>query len=442
MKLLPQLFWAVFICINLSACGGGGSNTPSNPNPPSPSTVSSSSALNSLSSNASTTSSSTSSIISALSCTIDGKKYSLCSIDNGEWGFENNTYCVAQSFCPTARTQLPSLDMPTRLVNPQADVITQKVFTYLQSIWGQKILSGQMDLTWDDSISMIDRVHRDTGKYPAIMGYDFMNYGMTATWVKGISQTEEAIEYWNSGGLVTFAWHWRDPAKLKTAQVNSAEFYTTDQATTDFRIPVKNGALDTSSTAYIHLNDGIDLIASELKALQDAGVPVLWRPLHEASGGWFWWGASRADDAPRAFAQILLWRHMYDRLTNHHQLNNLIWVWNGQSSAWYPGDGYVDIVSQDIYADNFNSQSAKYNETRNYAFEKKMVALSETGKIPDPDKMVQDQAMWLWFMVWNDGDKNEPSDFWSGTVNPLSHRQHVYSHENVITRRDLPPFKN
>ena len=60
----------------------------------------------------------------------------------------------------------------------------------------------------------------------------------------------------------------------------------------------------------------IDAIAEQLKRLQDAGVPVLWRPLHEASGGWFWWGNAGAE----AYKELYVL--LYDRLTNHHDRGN------------------------------------------------------------------------------------------------------------------------
>ena len=87
-------------------------------------------------------------------------------------------------------------------------------------------------------------------------------------------------------------------------------------------------ALDRNGAAYHQVDDGIDLVAAELKKLSDAGVTVLWRPLHEASGnngdGWFWWGRARSDGASQAQAYVQLWRHMYDRLANLHGLHNLI----------------------------------------------------------------------------------------------------------------------
>ena len=68
---------------------------------------------------------------------------------------------------------------------------------------------------------------------------------------------------------------------------------------------------------------------------------MLWRPLHEASGGWFWWGAH----GPDPFKQ--LWELMFRRFTEVHELHNLIWVYTADPTAhhdWYPGDDMVDVV--------------------------------------------------------------------------------------------------
>ena len=93
-----------------------------------------------------------------------------------------------------------------------------RLLNYLKSeVWEKKTLSGQMDLTWDDSIDMLKKVYSSTGKYPAISGYDFMNIGLSG-W-SGENQTEEAISWWNNAkntgkhGIVTFCWHWREPGK-------------------------------------------------------------------------------------------------------------------------------------------------------------------------------------------------------------------------------------
>jgi mannan endo-1,4-beta-mannosidase len=71
-----------------------------------------------------------------------------------------------------------------------------------------------------------------------------------------------------------------------------------------------------------------------------------------------------------------------------------------------------------------------------------MVALSENSFIPDPDKIANDKAWWLWFMVWNDsGDAGVTSsaNFWSGDYyNTSAHKTKVYNHANMITLDELP----
>lgn len=326
--------------------------------------------------------------------------------------------------------------MAEDLVSPNASDRAEAVYDYLRSVWGSKVLSGQQDLTWRDSIDMYQRVLDDTGKAPAIMGYDFMNYSFNNG--DGLQQTEEAIEHWERGGLVSFAWHWRDPSGTTSA------FYTSETA---FQIPVANGQLDTQHPHFNKIQDDIDAIAAELRTLEEAGVVVLWRPLHEAAGGWFWWGRSRTDGISSAYAQVLLWRHLFDRLANYHGLSNLIWVWNGQSASWYPGDAYVDIVSMDIYdgARNYESQIERFNEAKAFPLQQKMVALSETSNIPDPDEIATDGAWWLWFMVWNDTDTEagvtHSGNFWTGEFyNTSDHKNKVYNHDAVITLDELPAF--
>lgn len=368
-------------------------------------------------------------------CIIGTGSWNYCAVDNTSWGVENGEVCISQSFCPANRsaTQTP---ISENLVTPNASAKAQGVYDYLLSVWGSKTLSGQQDLTWQDSTDMYQRVINDTGKAPAIMGYDYMNYHYTSG--SGLQQTEEAIAHWDRGGLVTFCWHWRDPSRT------TDEFYSAD---TDFQIPMANGQLDTASPIFAQMNSDIDQIATELKTLQDAGVVVLWRPLHEASGGWFWWGRARTDGTSPAYAQVILWRHIYDRMVNHHGLTNLIWVWNGQSAAWYPGDAYVDIVSLDIYdgTRNYESQIDAYTATKNYPLQVKPVALSENSNIPDPDNIAADGAWWLWFVVWNDGSGAEGVDstnnFWTGEhYNTNAHKTKVYNHPNVINLDDLPEF--
>lgn len=164
-------------------------------------------------------------------------------------------------------------------------------------------------------------------------------------------------------------------------------------------------------------------IAGYLKALQDAGIPVLFRPLHEAAGdyqwgAWFWWGYDGAD------ACKALWKWLYETLTVQYGLNNLIWVWTVQTTSqgklakdsdlknWYPGDEYVDIVGADLYEDKAGwSRNDAFELVKNSVDGKKMVALSECGNLPDLSKCQTDGAPWLYFMGWYDKINSDGS--WS-----------------------------
>jgi mannan endo-1,4-beta-mannosidase len=169
-------------------------------------------------------------------------------------------------------------------------------------------------------------------------------------------------------------------------------FYT--RATT---FDVDKALRDPKSANYQLLLRDIDVIARELKKFQAAGIPVLWRPLHEADGGWFWWGAK----GPRPFKT--LWRLMYDRLTNHHQLHNLIWVYTGTPSKmnWYPGDDVVDVFGIDSYPSDRNDPlSSVWEESVAKFGGRKLIALTEFKGVPDVAKMRRYGVKWGYFVSW------------------------------------------
>lgn len=136
--------------------------------------------------------------------------------------------------------------------------------------------------------------------------------------------------------------------------------------------------------------------AAYLKLLRDADIPVLWRPFHEAAGGWFWWGKDAA-----SFKS--LWIAMFNYFKTEG-LDNLIWVWTteGNDSDWYPGDQYVDIVGRDIYNKETADCVSEYTSIAgNYG--NKIVSLSECGTVGLISEQWASGARWSWFMPWYDG---------------------------------------
>jgi beta-mannanase len=313
------------------------------------------------------------------------------------------------------------VQIPYLLATPSPLTATKRLWSYLTDSYTHRIHSGAMNLNAKEEA---DWLFQQTGKYPALIGLDLMNHTRNYSWFDKSVLVNEAVNWYDNNGLVAICWHWRDPSRA------TDEFYTSG---TSFDV---SKIFEPTSQEYQFMLSDIDIIAGYLKQISNAEVPVLFRPLHEASGGWFWWGAAGPEPCKA------LWRIMFERLVNYHGLKNLIWVWTTDASAgnldWYPGDEYVDILGADIYASDgdFSSQLLTYNAIKDRFQGRKMITLSENGPVPDPDYLVADKAHWSWFMPWY-GDFIR-----DGLINPLSHWQKVMNHDYVITLDEMPDLKN
>ena len=171
--------------------------------------------------------------------------------------------------------------------------------------------------------------------------------------------------------------------------------------------------------------------AAYLKLLRDADIPILWRPFHEAAGGWFWWGKD-------AVSFKSLWIAMFNYF-KAEGLDNLIWVWTteGNDADWYPGDQYVDIVGRDIYNKETADCVSEYTSIAgNYG--NKIVSLSECGTVGLISEQWASGARWSWFMPWYDGTNEDGS--------PVVHADEAWwkdamSQEFVVSREELPSME-
>ncbi|NQU86051.1 MAG: hypothetical protein HQ541_09850 [Mariniphaga sp.] len=329
------------------------------------------------------------------------------------WGWINIDYI---EFEKIESSQLFNIN--TELVTPEPTAEAEKLYQFMYDIYGKKIISGAMTL---HSMDEINWLNSNTGKKPAIVGLDFMHCGRNYNWYNDEEPINDAKSYYNQNGIPVFCWHWRDPSH------QTEEFYTNG---TSFDI---SKIMDESSAEYQAMITGIDYISGLLKKLQDKNVPIVWRPLHEAAGGWFWWGAKGPEPCKKLF-QI-----MYDRMVNHHGLKNLIWVWTREPNddEWYPGDEYVDIVGRDIYREgDHSSQVLEFNDMNARYGGNKMITISECGSFPDVENLIIDNAGWLWYMPWYGSyvrdSRNNSLDLW----------KKMFAHEYVITLDEMPDLKS
>lgn len=345
-------------------------------------------------------------------------------------------------------------DVSHKLSNPNASDSTQRLYNFMVDIYGKYTLTGQYsdsnkyplaDNMIYDQYRTFAKIDEVCGDLPAILGLDLMECSPSRV-ENGSSEGEmflTSAKAWDkAGGIVTLAWHWNAPSiYLKNDGDNPwyKGFYT--EATKDLDLAAIMA--DENSEGYKLLLSDIDAIAAELQKLEDADIPVLWRPLHEAGGDpkwnnpWFWWGSGGAD------AYKKLWVLMYDRLTDYWGLDNLIWVWNGQNIDWYPGDEYCDMISFDIYADayDYDSQEDIFNYIKRSTDTNKIIALSENGVVFDVDTAFDEGARWSWFAVWS-GEYSLDGPHLSTIYTSEEQWIKSYQSERALTLSELPDWKS
>lgn len=351
---------------------------------------------------------------------------------------------------------------PTKPVseNAQTNEKTMEVWNYLRSVYGKQVITCQQMMGNECYEDLV--FYNATNDLTAMKGYDFIF--CTGSYHSD-DMIDEAIEWSKeSGGLCAFTWHWNVPKDIDNPDGGYA-FYTSE--ITNFS---QVNAVTPGTKEYETVIHDIDLIATKIQRMESEGVTILFRPLHEASGAWFWWGLQGRDSATNEVFQKL-WYMIYDRLENYHKLTNIIWVWNGQNphTAIHPNafdiegiDRYYD--QEDISAEALSTYYEKcYGELAGYDkycaelagmdSTGKMMALTECGYIPDPDGIKAANTMWLYYMVWN-GDFIYETDAagkamvdLNGTTHPNPKKgitnemlAEYFSNDLYITHNKLPEF--
>ena len=359
------------------------------------------------------------------------------------WGYTFFDYLTLKP----ADEKLTNLSPTRSLSNPDASDSAKRLYSYLCDTYGNHIISGQQEYCgehnynlWADPETFIkdneaefEYILETTGKQPAIRGIDLLAYCTSSDWRD--HAPERCIEWTNKyKGIAAVTWHWNVPTEEGSSEV---AFYVESASATYTTFSISNALEEGTWENKVLLAD-IDLIAQELTKMKEADVPILWRPLHEAEGGWFWWGAEGPEPCKK------LYRLLYDKLTNEYGLDNLIWVWTGYtfptSADWYPGDDVVDIIGYDKYnavdgEPNLSSISSTFYSLVQSTDGQKMVAMSENDSIPSLENLVNDKAAWLYFCPWY------MNYLTSEQNNPVDNLIEIYNSDYCITLDELPDLK-
>lgn len=285
----------------------------------------------------------------------------------------------------------------------------QQVINYLRSTTGSGIVSGQHNKEPASNPGQYTQQVKDvTGQYPGLWGGDLMFRAEDVAHRQRV--VDQAKTEWANGSLVALTWHVCPPTMGSSCEFDGG-----------VKSSITDAQFSQTVTDGTALNNAwkrrLDEVVPYLQQLKSAGVPVLFRPLHEMNEKWNWWG-----DRPGANGGARLYRITHDYLTSKG-LDNLIWVWNVQDNPaggwadYYPGDDYVDVASLDVWYKNYPS-TADYQQLQSIAGSKP-IALAEMGKIPDAS-LLTGQTRWSYFMMWSEQLKgnNTNAEIQAGYFHP------------------------
>jgi mannan endo-1,4-beta-mannosidase len=224
---------------------------------------------------------------------------------------------------------------------------TRALFTNLQRGARDRVLFGHQDdlaygVEWWAEPGRSD-VRETAGSYPAVYGWEVgdLERGSAAN-LDGVDF--ERMRGWiregyQRGGVITITWHMSNP-------VTGGDAWDTTRAV---HAILPSG---TRHAAYCAWLDAFAAFVGDLRGAMGEPIPMVFRPFHEMTGGWFWWGASQT--TPDEYRE--LWRFTVEYLRDRKQVHNLLWAYStdvfdspSQYLARYPGDEYVDVLGFDDY---------------------------------------------------------------------------------------------
>lgn len=371
------------------------------------------------------------------------------------WGWSNFDYFTIES------AELPEIKASqTSPCDVKATAETRSLMSYLAEVYGNGIISGQQEIYSGGPHGLeqeFEYLKETTGHYPAIRGFDYGNFCCPA-YGSDDGSTKRVIDWVkNRNGIATASFHLNVPTDFASYTIGSKIDWsqTTYSQKTDFS-PSKAATPGTKDNEYYM--QSLTILAKEFLELQEQGIPVIWRPLHEAEGGggetgsWFWWGREGSE------AYKKLWIYTYETLTNDFGCHNLIWEWNSYnfdtSANWYPGDNYVDIIGYDkysctdwstgskkVYHNDSAISSTFYSIMQKYD-SAKMISMAENDSFSTVENLTSEKAGWLYFCTWYDAGGSAESDSPNFLSDPIFNTKEdtiaMYQSDYCVTLDELP----
>jgi mannan endo-1,4-beta-mannosidase len=309
------------------------------------------------------------------------------------------------------------------IVNAQIE--KYKTLKYLYSISGSKTIAGIHNREPNATPARwTNEVKSATGKFPGLWSGDFLfqqdNISNRQVMVN------EALSQWRKGAIINIMWHAcnpliDEPCSWEGGVLSKLSDEQWKELTTD------------GTPLNRKWKERVDEVSFYLQLLEDNGVEVLWRPMHEMNQGAFWWGGRPGPDGT-----LKLFRMLHDYMTKEKNLKNLIWIWDMQDfgtlaedvKTYNPGDKYWEIAALDVYDDRSGYTQEKYNIMISVS-NGKPIAIGECQKLPTSLQLLE-QPKWTFFMGWSELEFK---------MNSIDQIKELHNSTNVITLDKMPGWE-
>ena len=314
-------------------------------------------------------------------------------------------------------------------IDPKATAETKNLYVNLQRLSAKGTMFGHQDdlaygVGWKYEPGRSD-IKEVVGEYPAVFGWDLgrLEFDSTANLDKVPFDKQRAFaqQVYAQGGLNTYSWHLNNPLDPKKTSWDKQDstirhLFTDRKALKRYKSWLKKVAVYMKS----------------LKGPNGEAIPVIFRPFHEHTGSWFWWGRNHCSPAE----YVKMWHYTVDYLRKK-KVHNLLYAYSTDRFSSredylerYPGDDYVDIVGFDIYHRPAGDTAKRF--------------IPETRRMVETLRAIGQEKHKVWAMTETGLAQVSLPDWWTSVLMPVIQNaglSYVLVWRNEGQRQYFAPFK-
>ncbi len=252
----------------------------------------------------------------------------------------------------TVKQDVPSSEsLQLSIVDKDATAETKALFANLWTVADRGWMFGHHDDLWYGRYWYNEPGGSDTkavcGDYPGVFSVDFAEL-MDSRFnnAENAIRRRVILEARARGEVILACAHLNNPRSGKDAWDNSSKEVVREILTEG----------TATRAAFLKYLDRLAEFANGLKDGNGKLIPVIFRPFHEHTQNWSWWGAS----CTTASEFVSLWRLTVTYLRDTKGVHNLLYAISPQMDGVYsdakerirfrwPGDEYVDFIGMDCY---------------------------------------------------------------------------------------------